>query len=437
MTETVKSPSLNLSDNSIKALFTVLGVISGIPLAFSGSMIQMWLTDFDISLKLIGSLTLLSLPYGLKFLWTPWLEAYYKGSDPYRFWMIVTCALMSLSLMVLSLLNPIEHVYTIISITMLFAFLSASFDSMLDGYRLARIPENKMGLTTSCYVIGYRVGLLFTGGLGAIIADPNHFGFNFFYRCAFLVLLAGTLFVINIPSITNSALKHTPQKKKNGIVRELKESFHEMLTIPGVMYLIGIIMTYRFCDTLLAALSTNYFQNELGYSLSTLGIAYKMSGLVATIVGAFIGGLWLDKKGVFSLLNKICLIQGLANFSYLYLYFSERTVVDLFIVVWIEHFCGGLANSACVVLLSSIAMKIEYNKATAYALLSALFVPARVISGFIAASLVTSYGWPFFIIFSSSVIVIPMSLVYLYLKKIEQESTPTNHLINQSPYQAN
>lgn len=406
---------LNISLRSMKLMFGVLGVVSGFPLAISGSMIQMWLTEYKIDLATIGSLTLLALPYGIKFLWTPLLESYYKTHDPYRFWMSISCFLMSTCLLILTTLTPTTHTFEIIAVTMLFSFCSASFDAMLDGYRLSNVPENEMGITTSCYVLGYRIGLLITGGVGAIIADPNNFGFGTFYQLSFGFMLLSALFVTLMPNISKRTYEYCYQSKKS-LISELKDSFQEMLKIPGILYLAGIIMTYRFCDTLLAALSINYFQSELNYSLSTLGFAYKISAPIAAIAGSFIGGLWLDKKGVYSLLNKICLIQGLANFSYLYLYYSNRTVGDLIAVVWIEHFCGGLANSAFVVLLSSIAMNIKHNKATAYALLSAMYVPTRVISGFIAAYCVSNYGWPTFIIMSSCVIVIPIGLVVVYQK---------------------
>ena len=400
---------LDRKEHFLKAQYLALGLVSGFPLALSGSMIQMWLSYFDVSLAVLGWLSILSLPYGLKFLWTALLELYYLGSCCYRFWMIGSSLVMSLILFYLSILNPTHHLTVIITLTFFLSFFSATFDTMLDGYRLNSVPSEKMGIISSCYVLGYRIGLLLTGGLGAIIADPNNFGFQIFYTLAASCMLCMSIcLLLFLPS--SQCLK----EKDLSLKEKISKSCLQMIKIQGIGLLVGIIMTYRLCDTLLAALSSHYFQHELGYSLTSLGFAYKISGLIATIAGTFIGGLWLDKKGVFSLLNKICFIQGLANFSYLYLYYSSRTLPDLFIVVLIEHFCGGIANSACVVLLSKIALPIEHNKATAYALLSALFVPARVLSGFIAASFVSSFGWPVFILFSASVVVIPISLVYRY-----------------------
>lgn len=401
----------------IKYLFSILGVISGFPLAFTASMIQMWLTSYNIPLKTLGLLSSLSLPYALKFLWIPFLEKYYLGSTPYRFWMSMMCFALSLLLLFLSQLNPLSQVFSILMLTMAIAFCSASFDAMLDGWRLSHILEKDMGLASSVYVAGYRIGLLLTGGLGAILVDPSHLGFSKFYQLSSVFLLLSTFFTLLLPDLP-LCIKNV--QKPSSLFSGLKNSLWEISTIRGITYLIGIIATYRLCDTLLAALSTYYFQHELGYSLVTLGYAYKLSGLGATIAGTFIGGLWIDRNGVYRLLNKICLIQGLANFSYLYLYYSYRTIPDLFIVVSIEHFCSGLANAACVVLLSSVAMKIVKHQATAYALLTALFVPARIISGPIAAFMVEIYGWPIFIIFSSAVVLIPMNFVLLYEKSSEQ-----------------
>lgn len=418
---------LQESDNrGLKLTYTLLGLISGFPLVFSGSLLQMWLTEYGVSLETLGWVTMLSIPYGLKFLWTPLLESYFLGSCPYRFWMKFSSLSMAILLMVLSILNPSQHLLAIIALTFFFSWSSATFDAVLDGYRLTTVAEDKMGLTISCYVLGYRIGLLLAGGIGSVIADPQNFGFNTFYCFSFLVMLAGFLFTTTLKS-PKSHEKVIEQDKK-GFLSEIKESFFEIKRVPGILILIGIIMSYRFCDNLLAALSSNYFQKECGYSLTTLGFAYKISGLVATLAGSFIGGLWVDKTGVFKLLGKICLIQGLANFSYLYLFYSQRTLTDLFIVVWIEHFCSGLANAACVVLLSYIATKIVHNKATAYALLSALYIPARLVSGRLAAYCINAYGWPIFIVLSASVIILPLALIglYHYQRGIAQRNLDTH-----------
>ena len=53
-----------------------VGFASGLPLALTGSTLQAWFTQEYISLVTIGALTLLGIPYTLKFIWAPLMDQY-------------------------------------------------------------------------------------------------------------------------------------------------------------------------------------------------------------------------------------------------------------------------------------------------------------------------------------------------------------------------
>src|ERR1700755_2527564 len=53
----------------------VLGFSSGLPLALSGSTLQVWMREVGVDLGTIGLLALVGTPYTLKFLWAPLVDA--------------------------------------------------------------------------------------------------------------------------------------------------------------------------------------------------------------------------------------------------------------------------------------------------------------------------------------------------------------------------
>ena len=53
------------------------GFSSGLPLFVLSQMLPVWLTDKGLSVELIGALTGVMVPYGLKFLWAPLLDRYF------------------------------------------------------------------------------------------------------------------------------------------------------------------------------------------------------------------------------------------------------------------------------------------------------------------------------------------------------------------------
>src|SRR5438876_1374950 len=52
-----------------------LGFSAGLPLALSGSTLQVWMRESGVSLGTIGLFALVGTPYTLKFLWAPLVDA--------------------------------------------------------------------------------------------------------------------------------------------------------------------------------------------------------------------------------------------------------------------------------------------------------------------------------------------------------------------------
>src|SRR5262249_60796298 len=52
-----------------------LGFSSGLPLALSGSTLQVWLTQSGVDIKTIGLFAAVGTPYTIKFLWAPLVDA--------------------------------------------------------------------------------------------------------------------------------------------------------------------------------------------------------------------------------------------------------------------------------------------------------------------------------------------------------------------------
>src|ERR1700694_1572262 len=53
----------------------LLGFSSGLPLALSGTTLAVWMTERGVDLRTIGLFALVGLPYTIKFLWAPLVDA--------------------------------------------------------------------------------------------------------------------------------------------------------------------------------------------------------------------------------------------------------------------------------------------------------------------------------------------------------------------------
>ena len=57
-------------------IILLLGFSSGLPLALSGSTLLLWMKDVGVDLGTIGLFSLVGVPYTIKFLWAPIVDAF-------------------------------------------------------------------------------------------------------------------------------------------------------------------------------------------------------------------------------------------------------------------------------------------------------------------------------------------------------------------------
>jgi PAT family beta-lactamase induction signal transducer AmpG len=60
----------------LMAVIPLLGFASGLPLILTDSTLKLWIQDAKVPLEAIGFMSLVQLPYNLKFLWAPFLDRY-------------------------------------------------------------------------------------------------------------------------------------------------------------------------------------------------------------------------------------------------------------------------------------------------------------------------------------------------------------------------
>src|SRR5690242_15844684 len=89
----------------------LLGFSSGLPLALSGSTLQVWMREAGVDLGTIGLFALIGTPYTLKFLWAPLVDALHvplftKLFGRRRGWLVFSQLLLIVSIVLLALTDP-------------------------------------------------------------------------------------------------------------------------------------------------------------------------------------------------------------------------------------------------------------------------------------------------------------------------------------------
>jgi PAT family beta-lactamase induction signal transducer AmpG len=361
-----------------------LGFFSGLPLALTGSTLQAWLTVSNVNIVAIGALSLVGLPYVWKFLCAPLMDRFVppRGGRR-RGWIALTQISLCVTLWILASVHPDRHVVLVGMIALLIAFFSASQDIAIDAYRTDILRPEERGIGSAYFIFAYRVAMLVSGGLALVIAD--HWGWRFTYQLMAFLMTFSAIVTYFAPDVKESG--RLPQN----IWQTVKDSFKDLFQRDSIAVLLLFVVFYKLGDAIAFSLTTNFLLHGLGFTLTEVGLVYKTVSLLATLLGAFLGGALLVRINLYRALFLFGVAQAFSTLAFVMLAMIGKSFAMMTFAVFIENFCSGMGTTAFVAFLMSLCHQ-RYT-ATQYACLSALASIGRVCLGPVAGLMVHRYGW--------------------------------------------
>ena len=367
----------------------VMGFSSGLPLLLTIGVLQAWMQEKGFDLGQIGLITLVQLPYTWKFVWAPFLDRFtlpFLGRR--RGWLLIAQLALILSIVALGYSDPVANASMMVVAALLVAFFSASQDIVVDAYRREDLPNEELGLGSSMYIYGYRLGMLLASGGGLIMADHMPFSRVYFIMAA--CMLPGVITTLLTPEPTAAA--GTPQTMRDAIVNPLAEYFSR----PSALWVLVFILLYKLGDTMAAAITTPFYL-EIGFSKTEIGTVVKLFGTGATLVGAFMGGILMLRLGINRSLWVFGVLQALSTACFALLARVGHSIPTLSGVIAFENLSSGMGTAAFVAFMASITNK-KFT-ATQLALLTSLMGLPRALASSVTGYMVKNIGWESFFIF--------------------------------------
>src|ERR1700761_5872809 len=126
----------------------LLGFSSGLPLALSGSTLQVWMRAAGVDLGTLGLFALIGTPYTLKFLWAPLVDALHvplftRAIGRRRGWLVFSQLLLIVSIVLLALTDPARSPFAVALAALLVATASSTQDIVVDAFRVESLPETE------------------------------------------------------------------------------------------------------------------------------------------------------------------------------------------------------------------------------------------------------------------------------------------------------
>ena len=294
---------------SYKMLTMLLtGYASGFPLLLLGSTLQAWMKNEGVDLTQIGLVSLLGLPYVLKFLWSPLLDRY---SLPFlgrrKGWMAFFQLMIVAGIFGLSTINPSQDLYLLGFWAMIISFASASQDIVIDAYRREILPDEELGLGSSLYVNGYRLAMLASGAFALYLADQ--IPWSEVYKWLALMMLPAFFFTFIAPKEGEENI--APRDLKTAVVGPLVEFF----TRPGALLMLSFILLYKVGDSMASNMTTPFIL-DIGYSKTDIATVAKTFGMIATMSGGLIGGALMLRMNMKGALVLFGILQAISTLGF-------------------------------------------------------------------------------------------------------------------------
>ncbi len=390
----------------------VMGFSAGLPLLLTIGVLQAWMKEKNIDLTWIGMITLVQLPYTWKFIWAPILDRF---TPPFlgrrRGWLIIAQLALVLAIAALGYSDPVEHVILMVVAAVLVAFFSASQDIVIDAYRREDLADEELGLGSSMYIYGYRMGMLLAGGGGLIMAD--HMPFSMVYLIMAGCMLPGIFTTLLTPEPRVAA--GTPQTMKDAVINPLAEYFSR----DNAVWILIFILLYKMGDTMASAITTPFYL-DLGFSKTDIGAVVKVFGTGATLAGAFLGGIILLRLGINRSLWIFGVLQALSTACFALLARIGYSIAALSGVIAFENLSSGMGTAAFVAFMASITNK-KFT-ATQYALLTSLIGIPRAVASSVTGFMAKTIGWESFFI-TCALVAIPGMLMLLKFAPWNEEAS--------------
>lgn len=366
----------------------LMGFSCGLPLLLTLGVLQAWMKEEGVDLTWVGMITLVQSPYSWKFLWSPVLDRF----TPLRLgrrrgWLLIAQLALMVAIAALGGSDPVAQPGWMVVSAVLVAFFSATQDIVVDAYRREDLPDDELGLGSSMYVYGYRIGMWAASGGGLILADYLPFS------QVYLIMAAGL-----IPGVLTTLL--TPEPRVDAKPpRSLREAGWEPLADffrrDGAIWILAFILLYKIGDTMAAAIATPFYL-ELGFSKSEIGTVVKLFGSWATIAGAVAGGLLMLRLGIARSLMIFGVLQAVSTAGFAALARLGYSLTALSGVIALESITGGMGTSAFAAFMASLTNK-KFT-ATQYALLTSIMGLPRVLASAPTGLAAKHLGWEWFFI---------------------------------------
>ena len=237
-----------------------------------------------------------------------------------RGWMLGTQISLMIVIGSIAFTQPGVHLPAIALLCLLVAFLSASQDIVLDAYRRESLSDEELGIGSSMFIYGYRMGMLAAGALALFLADQDSLSWNAVY------FIMGAMMVIGILTTWFAPEPIIPAPPPASWQEAIMGPFMDFFTRPGSFTILLFILLYKVGDSM--ASNALPLHGGSGCFETDYAVIVKVFGMIALIAGGLIGGLVVYRLGIVPSLLILGFLQMISTAGFVILAFTGNHLPD-------------------------------------------------------------------------------------------------------------
>lgn len=356
---------------------------------------------------------------GLAYTFKPAFAAFLEMYKTKKFFVLLTQVLQGLGFIAIALiLNLPNYFLPMIILFWVLSFIGSVQDITSDGVYVTSLNSTQQATFCGVQSLSWNLGkLAITGGLIILTGvlhehvfkhDPKVSGLEWISSWQVSFICLGVLMFMmaawhakHMPEGAKS--EHAPQTPAQA-VSMLADAFVTFFQKKGIWLMIGFALLFRLSYGFLLAPSMLFMKDSAvngGLSMSNqeLGVIYSVFGMVANIIGSFIGGFLVAKFGLRKTIFPLCLCVNVPNITFLLLaLFRPENYALIASGVVVEQFFFGIGSVGFMIYMMQQLAPGKYAT-THYAFGTALMALCMILTGMVSGYLQQILGYVGYFVF--------------------------------------
>ena len=393
----------------------LLGISSGFPYAMIGATLTTRLAQDGISKKSVTAFSLAFLAYNLKFLWAPAVDRMHlpllHRLGQRRSWLLLAATMVAASVVFLGVADPNTSLQTVAIAAVLVGISGATFDIVIDAYRIETLEPRQLGVGSGMSQYGWRIGSVSAGALALLVAARAGWSAAYVLCATFVV-----------PALVAGLWLGEPVRHREPLAKRGLDALLSAVTVPlteffarrGAWLVLLFVLLHKIGDTL-ANLTLRLLLDDLGFSNDEIATYDVGFGFFAYLIGIFLGGALYSRLGMKRAVLLSLVLMAASNLSFAWLAATGHDNALLAFTICFENVASGIGGVAVVAYLSALC-NLSFT-ASQFALLSAAAsVVGRVVTGTTAGGLIEQMGYVEFYLLTT-VVALPGVALFWWMSR--------------------